>query len=204
MPRKRKPGHVDAPPKADGRDVWIFAYGSLMWDPGFRFEEARPALLRGYHRAFCLYSHRYRGTPEKPGLVLGLDAGGACRGIAYRVHARDADKVMAYLWDREMLNRAYECKDLTVQLAGRPETARAFVVRRDHQQYAGKLPLERAVQLICQGEGQRGACYSYLENTVEHLDRLGIPDRQLHALLTAVKKKRIAAPPAETDLSRSG
>lgn len=202
MPR-RKQGHVDKPPPETGQDVWIFAYGSLMWDPGFRFEEARPALLRGYHRAFCLYSHRYRGTPEKPGLVLGLDAGGACRGIAYRVHARDAAKVMDYLWEREMLNRAYECKELKIHLAGRVETARAFVVRRHHQQYAGKLPLERAVELICQGEGQRGACYSYLENTVEHLDRLGIPDRQLHTLLEAVRKKRTAAS-VEADLSRSG
>lgn len=190
---RARPGHVDKPPPSDGRDVWIFAYGSLMWDPGFRFEEARPALLRGFHREFCLYSHRYRGTPEKPGLVLGLDAGGSCRGIAYRVHARDADKVMDYLWEREMLNRAYECKELKVHLAGRFVTARAFVVRRDHQQYAGKLPVERAVELICQGEGARGACFSYLENTVAHLDQLGIPDRRLHALLRAVQKRRGAA-----------
>ena len=75
------------PPPSDGSDVWIFAYGSLMWDPGFPYEEARPAVLKGYHRALCLYSTRYRGTPEKPGLVLGLDRGGACRGIGYRVAA---------------------------------------------------------------------------------------------------------------------
>lgn len=193
MGRRGKKGHVDAPPPADGRDVWIFAYGSLMWDPGFRFEEARPALLRGYHRSFCLYSHRYRGTPEKPGLVLGLDAGGACRGIAYRVHGRDAEKVMSYLWDREMLNRAYECKELTIDVAGRKELAQAFVVRRGHPQYAGKLPVDRAVELICQGEGARGHCYSYLENTVEHLDRLGIPDKQLHELLAAVNRRRGAS-----------
>ena len=74
-------------PPARGKDLWVFAYGSLTWDPGFPFEEARPALLRGYHRAFCLYSTHYRGTPERPGLVLGLDRGGACRGIAYRIAA---------------------------------------------------------------------------------------------------------------------
>jgi len=199
---RRKQGHVDKPPPETGKDVWIFAYGSLMWDPGFRFEEARPALLRGYHRAFCLYSHRYRGTPEKPGLVLGLDAGGACRGIAYRVHARDAERVMSYLWEREMLNRAYECKDLKIRVAGRVKTARAFVVRRGHPQYAGKLPVERAVELICQGQGARGPCYSYLENTVEHLDRLGIPDRQLHALLAAVKQRRSAASAVAGTLGR--
>src|SRR5256885_846210 len=87
-------GHIDRPPPHDGRDIWLFAYGSLMWDPGFPFEEARPALLRGYRRSFCLYSHRYRGTPEKPGLVLGLDTGGMCRGIAYRVAGRHVKRVM--------------------------------------------------------------------------------------------------------------
>jgi glutathione-specific gamma-glutamylcyclotransferase len=200
---RRNKGHVDSPPPATGEDVWIFAYGSLMWDPGFRFEEARPALLRGYHRAFCLYSHRYRGTPEKPGLVLGLDSGGACRGIAYRVHARNAERVMGYLWEREMLNRAYECKELKIHVAGRTETARAFVVRRDHAQYAGKLPVDRAVELICQGQGARGHCHSYLENTVKHLDQLGIPDRQLHALLAAVNKRREDSP-AASDLGCGG
>ena len=131
--------HIERPPPHDGRDLWIFAYGSLMWDPGFPFEEARPALLRGYHRSFCLYSHRYRGTPDKPGLVLGLDAGGACRGIAYRVTARNAQRVLAYLWRREMPMRVYACREVKVQLAGRSVLARAFVVRRDHPQYAPDL-----------------------------------------------------------------
>jgi cation transport protein ChaC len=190
---KRKPRHhrehVDRPPPHDGRDVWIFAYGSLMWDPGFRFEEAQPALLRGYHRSFCLYSHRYRGTPDKPGLVLGLDAGGACRGIAYRVAASNAARVMAYLWKREMPMRVYACREVKIDVAGRAVRARAFVVRRDHPHYAPDLSVARTVELVCQGHGMRGPCRAYLENTVRHLDMLGIPDRRLHAILKRVEAR---------------
>jgi cation transport protein ChaC len=185
---RRHTAHVEHPPRSDGRDIWIFAYGSLMWNPGFPFREARPALLRGYHRAFCLYSHRYRGTPEKPGLVLGLDAGGACRGIAYRVAARQTDKVMDYLWKREMPHYAYELRHLRVRLTGRVVPAYAFVVRRDHRQYAGRLSDARTAVLICQGHGSRGACTTYLENTVRHLDALGIVDRRLRNLLDRVQK----------------
>ena len=177
------------PPPSDGRDLWLFAYGSLMWDPGFPFEEARPALLKGFHRAFCLYSTRYRGTPEKPGLVLGLDRGGACRGIAYRVAAANHDRVMEYLWDREMMNNSYTCRAVTIGIATGPVHGRAFVINRSHKHYTGKLTLERTVELILQGHGQRGAARAYLENTVKHLDQLGIPDRRLHELLRAVKER---------------
>ncbi len=176
------------PPPAE--NFWIFAYGSLIWDPGFPFEEARPGLLRGWHRSFCLYSMRYRGTPDRPGLVLGLDRGGACRGIAYRVATQQGEKVMAYLWEREMPNRVYACRDVTVEIETGPITARTFVVRRDTSQYAGKLSLARTVDLICQGHGQRGPCRTYLENTVRHLDKLGIPDGRLHALLRAVENRQ--------------
>ncbi len=185
--RRRQRHHIERPPAHDGRDLWLFAYGSLMWDPGFPFEEARPALLRGFHRAFCLYSHQYRGTPEKPGLVLGLDVGGACRGIAYRIAARHAKRVMAYLWEREMPNRTYACREVAIRVAGRRVRAYAFVVRRDHPQYAPNLSVTRTVELICQGHGARGACITYLENTVRHLDQLGVPDKRLHELLQKVR-----------------
>ena len=181
--------HIDRPPPHDGHDLWIFAYGSLMWHPGFPYEEARPALLRGYHRAFCLYSHQYRGTPEKPGLVLGLDSGGSCRGIAYRVTASNAKRVMAYLWKREMPARTYACREVKVTLAGRAVRACAFIVRRDHPQYAPDLSVQRTVELVCQGHGRRGPCMAYLENTVRHLDQLGIPDRRLHAILKRVEAR---------------
>ncbi|MBI3708235.1 MAG: gamma-glutamylcyclotransferase [Proteobacteria bacterium] len=179
-------GYKHCPP-ADGRDTWIFAYGSLLWNPGFPFEEAHPALLKGYHRAFCVYSTRYRGTPEKPGLVLGLDRGGACRGIAYRIAAANVEQVMKYLWDREMLNLTYTCKELMAVLASGAVQVRTFVIDRTQPQYTGKLSLARIVELISQGHGNRGACRAYLENTVRHLDGLGIPDRRLHVLLAAVR-----------------
>lgn len=176
------------PPPCGGQDLWLFAYGSLLWNPGFFYEEKRPGLLRGYHRAFCVYSHRYRGTPEKPGLVLGLDRGGQCRGIAYRVHCDKADEVMQYLWEREMTNQTYQCRELKVETPDGPATCRTFVVDRRHSQYTGKLPMARMVELICQGHGQRGASRDYLENTVRHLAELGLPDQRLQALLDAVKK----------------
>jgi cation transport protein ChaC len=176
------------PPPPDA-EFWVFAYGSLMWNPGFPFEEARPALLRGYHRAFCLYSHHYRGTPEKPGLVLGLDRGGSCHGIAYRIAPRHAQRAMIYLWQREMDGYEYDCRDLTIAIATGTVVARTFVVRRDKAQYAGKLPLKRTVEIIRQGHGKNGSNRTYLENTVRHLDELGIPDQRLHALLVAVEQQ---------------
>lgn len=187
--RNKANGKDTAPPLRNGRDLWIFAYGSLMWDPGFPFEEARPALLRGYHRSFCLYSHSYRGTPERPGLVLGLDSGGACRGIAYRVASRNVKRVMNYLWRREMTGRVYSCREVRIRLAGHSVRAWAFVVRRDHPQYAPDLPIARTVELVCQGKGNRGACLTYLENTVRHLDELGIPDRRLHTILKRAESR---------------
>ncbi|MBI3453432.1 MAG: gamma-glutamylcyclotransferase [Rhodospirillales bacterium] len=188
MARQRKePDNASCPPPADGADMWLFAYGSLMWDPGFPFEEARPALLKGFHRAFCLYSIRYRGTPEKPGLVLGLDHGGACRGIAYRIAGSGVENAMSYLWDREMQNQSYICRTLRLHIAGGAVTGRAFVIDRKNPNYARKLPFKRTVELILQGHGQRGTCRAYLENTVRHLDKLGIPDRGLHELWLAVR-----------------
>jgi cation transport protein ChaC len=188
-PRTGKiPDCEGCPPPPDTADFWLFAYGSLIWDPGFPYEEARPAKLMGFHRAFCLYSTRYRGTPEKPGLVLGLDKGGSCRGIAYRVANAHRETTMAYLWDREMLNRSYHCMDLPITLHdGREVVARTFVIDRDGQSYAGKLPLEETARIIRNAHGQRGANAAYLANTVEHLERLGLHDRRLAALLAAVK-----------------
>lgn len=176
------------PPPPEAPEFWVFAYGSLIWDPGFPFEEARPARLMGFHRDFCIRSTRYRGTPEKPGLVLGLDKGGSCHGIAYRVAAGHAERTMAYLWDREMLNRSYHCMDLPVRFSdGREVVARTFVVDRTRPGYEGGLPLAQVAERIRHSSGQRGANRAYLENTVEHLDRLGIRDRRLSALLAEVK-----------------
>lgn len=176
------------PLQADMSDFWVFGYGSLMWRPGFDYFEAVPARLLGAHRALCVYSWVHRGTREKPGLVLGLDRGGSCRGIAYRVANSHRETTMAYLWDREMLNRSYHCMDLLVTLQdGRPVVARTFVIDRKGRAYAGKLTQTETARIIRDAHGQRGANAVYLANTVEHLDRLGLKDRRLSALLAAVK-----------------
>jgi cation transport protein ChaC len=172
----------------DTDDFWIFGYGSLMWHPGFEHLERVPALLRGYHRAFCISSHYYRGTVERPGLVLGLDRGGSCRGIAYRADAGRRDEVMAYLDDRELTHYVYLQKQLPVALGdGRRVRAHTYVADPDNNQYAGKLPIDELVRLTLQGHGTRGACAEYLENTVFHLDELGIRDGPLHDLLDRVR-----------------
>lgn len=172
---------------AQRRDLWIFAYGSLMWDPGFAFVEAQPALLRGYHRSFCVYSQRHRGTPERPGLVLGLDRGGACKGVAYRVPAADVAAALHYLWDREMARGTYRLKEVLVDIPVGKIKARAFAVDRKQVGYAGRLSPEATARLILQGIGGRGSCRQYLENTVCELRKLGLVDGPLHRLELIVK-----------------
>ena len=171
--------------RAEG--IWVFAYGSLMWDPGFAHLEVAPALLTGYHRSFCIYSVVYRGTPERPGLVLGLDHGGSCRGRAYRVAAAAAGEVLDYLHEREMIHDVYRRKLLPVRLQGRTVRAYTYVVDRSGRDYTGKLSLERAAEIILRGAGSTGSNRAYLQNTVNHLDALGITDGHLHRLLEKVE-----------------
>jgi glutathione-specific gamma-glutamylcyclotransferase len=169
-------------------DLWIFAYGSLMWDPGFPYCQAEIAALRGYHRSFCVYSHGHRGTPQRPGLVLGLDRGGTCKGIAYRVPAVDVPAALAYLWDREMQSRVYRLQELEIEREGGGTLkALAFVVDRAHRDYAGGLGPTVTARLIHQGVGRRGTARQYLENTVRELERLGVIDGPLHRLEREVK-----------------
>ncbi|WP_342760797.1 gamma-glutamylcyclotransferase [Azospirillum thermophilum] len=175
-----------------GQDVWVFGYGSLMWNPGFPFRERHAAVLNGYHRRFCVSSHRYRGTPERPGLVLGLDRGGSCRGIVFRIAAADVPRALDYLWEREMDNRVYLPKMLRVRLRdGRTEAGEAaveaccFVVNRAHHQYCGFLDETAMIERIAGCCGQRGPNIDYLANTVEHLEELGIRDTALYRLYLA-------------------
>lgn len=172
-----------------GEDFWVFGYGSLMWHPGFPHIEVRPAVLHGYHRHFCVYSHRYRGTRERPGLVLGLDRGGSCQGLVYRVPAAEGRDAAAYLNEREMNTNVYRPRWLNARTRDGLVKAAAFVVDRDHVQYAGRLPVERLVDLIVQGHGERGPCVAYLENTVYHLKGLGLRDRALERLLALVRRR---------------
>ena len=170
-------------------DIWVFGYGSLIWRPNFPHKDAQAALLRGYHRAPCIYSTNYRGTCEQPGLVLGLDRGGACRGLAFHVADRDADAVIDYLYAREMINRVYRPRWTPVALQTGSVTALIFVADREHEQYAGKLSDEDALKLILQGCGKQGRCIDYFRNTLAHLDSLGIHDRTLTRIVGLVESK---------------
>jgi cation transport protein ChaC len=165
----------------------VFAYGSLMWDPGFAYLDSRPALLRGYHRAFCVYSHHYRGTPERPGLVLGLARGGSCRGIAFRIAAAEAVAVKAYLDERELVSYAYRARDLGVDVDGGRVRAYGYVADPAHPQFAGDLDVGRAADIIMQAAGVAGLNRDYLINTVRRLEREGFTDRKLHVLYQRVR-----------------
>ena len=120
--------------------IWVFGYGSLMWRPDFAYVEAAPALLHGYHRAFCIYSVHYRGTRARPGLILGLDRGGSCRGRAFRVAAPDAAGVIDYLDSRELVTNVYIRRNLPIMVGGARIRALAYVADPTHAQYAGTLP----------------------------------------------------------------
>lgn len=167
--------------------VWIFAYGSLMWNPEMPFAERRPALLRGWHRSFCLYSRDYRGTPERPGLVLGLDRGGSCRGIAYRLPPEGLGAAIDLVWAREMAGQVYDMRPVRIATPDGNLAAHAFTVRRDTPDYAGRLAPERVAQIIASAAGGRGTGRDYLANTVRHLEQLGIPDGPLHRLEARVR-----------------
>ena len=168
--------------RALGDPVWVFAYGSLMWNPEMAFAETRPALLHGWHRRFCLYSRDYRGTPERPGLVLGLDRGGSCRGLARRLPPEALAAAIDRLWAREMAGQVYDMTPVTVATPQGKVAAHAFTVRRDNLDYAGRLSFERVAEIVSLAAGGRGTGRDYLANTVRHLDELGIRDKLLHRL----------------------
>ncbi|MGJ4859080.1 gamma-glutamylcyclotransferase [Labrys sp. KB_33_2] len=159
---------------------WVFGYGSLMWNPGFAFEERQNALIRGLHRALCIWSHVHRGTPEKPGLVLGLDRGGSCRGVAFRVASENWDATVDYLRRREQATSVYiEILHEARLEDGRHVRALAYRADRAHHQYCGKLPDRQLLEVVRGGVGLSGANPDYVLATHDHLDELGIPDRTL-------------------------
>jgi glutathione-specific gamma-glutamylcyclotransferase len=169
-----------------GDALWVFAYGSLMWSPGFPVVERVPALLRGWHRRFCVVSHVYRGTPEKPGLVLGLDRGGACRGLAMRVDAASATAALDYLWDREMITRVYRPLWREVETNDGRLRAATFVADRAHEHYAPERDPVWAAHTISDAIGRNGSNRDYLASTLSELERLGIRDGHLRAVLKAL------------------
>ena len=161
-------------------DLWVFGYGSLMWKPGFPFLEKHRAVLTGFHRALCIYSVRYRGTSEFPGLVFGLDAGGFCEGMAFRVAAPDVAATVDYLRDREQVTGVYRAEMRSVRLhSDSAPTVRAltFVANPYARQYAGRLPLPTQTRIVLASKGVSGPNAEYVRNTAEHLCELGVRDR---------------------------
>jgi cation transport protein ChaC len=174
---------------APGEELRVFGYGSLMWRPDFPYIEIVPASLHGYHRAFCIRSTHYRGTRQKPGLVLGLDRGGMCHGRMFRVEARHADQVAVALHEREMVTGVYEPRWLKLRLAdGATTTALGYVADRKHPQYAGKLAIAEIAQRIRGAAGRSGSNIDYLRNTVRHLEDMGIHECSLHEVLRQVEQ----------------
>jgi cation transport protein ChaC len=172
-------------PELSKGDLWVFGYGSLMWRPGFEFIEQVPARLIGEHRALCVYSFVHRGTPEKPGLVLGLDRGGACRGVAFRVAEKHRAATVAYLRGREQVTSVYREVMRSVWLENEPRqrvSALAYVVDRGHVQYAGRLSLAEQFHHVQRAHGQSGANHEYVIATVRAIEAEGFRDSQLHQL----------------------
>ena len=175
-----------------GEDLWVFGYGSLMWNPVFEFEEQCDAVLNGFHRSFCLYSHHYRGTFDNPGLVLGLDQGGDCRGSAFRIAAHMVRDVVAYLNERELVSYDYLPRylDITITQGGTEAQVRSYTFIADtvSEQYAGGLNVDQKASLIMNAQGIAGLNRDYLINTVRHMDDTGFGDPDLLALLDQVER----------------
>ena len=166
--------------------VWVFAYGSLIWKRGFPVAERRIAALHGYHRQFCLLLKRFRGSPDAPGLMLGLERGGMCRGVVYRLPDHERDEALRAIWAREILTAAYVPHWADVRTAESPVRAIAFVINRAHERYTGRLGDEAVADALARACGHVGSCAEYLLETVTHLEELGIRDRRLWRLQAMV------------------
>jgi glutathione-specific gamma-glutamylcyclotransferase len=165
------------------RDFWVFGYGSLMWNPGFEALERLPAKMHGVHRALCVHSWVHRGTQDRPGLVLGLDRGGSCHGVAFRVAPGDRDDVLAYLRQRELVTQVYLETWRKARLSSGGEvSALVYVVDRGHPQYAGRMPENEIASIVRSTEGRSGRNLDYVLNTIAHLRESGVHDPHLEAV----------------------
>ena len=187
---------ADHPP---GEDVWVFAYGSLIWNPIIQFRERHVATVHGYHRRFCLWSHIGRGSLAHPGLVLGLDAGGCCRGIAFRIDAVQAVGELRLVWRREMVLGSYSPRWVNITTGERQVRAIAFIVNRSHSSYAGRLPVEVVLKTMLSASGYLGTPAEYLLKTIQALLEHGVRDEYLLEL----RKRVLAMHPEAAHLTRS-
>jgi glutathione-specific gamma-glutamylcyclotransferase len=163
-------------------DLWVFGYGSLIWNPLFKFVDHRLATIHGFHRCFCLRSRLGRGSIEKPGLMLGLDFGGCCNGMAFRIAARDVRHELKLVWRREMVAGSYAPRWVTLRSGTREIRAIAFVVNHAHPHYASKLPQETIIKTLATAHGKFGSGADYLYQTVDCLAKHGIRDKYLTRL----------------------
>lgn len=165
-------------------DLWVFGYASLIWQPGFDYEERGKARLAGYRRSLCVRSFVHRGTPERPGLVFGLDRGGSCVGMAFRVKHENGEAVTAYLRARELVTNVYREVRLPVRLLdGRRVEALTFIVDRGHAQYAGRISVEHAAEVVARSHGRSGANVDYVRSSLKEIHALGLKDRWLEGVV---------------------
>lgn len=169
--------------------LWVFGYGSLLWNPGFTPAKARRAVLHDYHRSFCMLSIHHRGTPDQPGLVLALDAvpGGQCTGMAFRADDAEAEAVLEMLRARELISSAYLERTVILQTEDGPQEAVAYVIDPGHAQYV-QFDLETQAAMIARSTGGRGPNPEYLYRTADHLEQMGIVDPDMRWLVARVKR----------------
>ena len=171
--------------RPDEGDAWVFAYGSLIWNPTFEFVEQRVAEVQGWHRRFCLWIRQGRASPEAPGLTLALDRGGSCRGIAFRIAQSQVDEELLMLWRREMASGVYEARWVDIEIEGgsrRTAKAVTFVANRDHDRFTDRLTDAEIARHLAVARGPFGTCEEYLMNTIEHLQGLGLQDDGLESI----------------------
>lgn len=171
-----------------GEDVWLFGYGSLMWNPACEVAESRPVRLHGFHRRFSLWNTFGRGTPERPGLMLALEPGGSCAGIGLRIAADKVESELGAVWAREMTTSSYVARWVRVRSANGAMDAITFVVNPASARYAGRLSREETARLVAQGAGPFGTSRAYLEGVVQRLAQLGLRDRAMGELLREVER----------------
>lgn len=165
-----------------GHDVWLFGYGSLMWNPAIEFAERRAGIVRGWHRRYCLWLHAGRGSPENPGLMLALDRGGSCGGALFRIPAGHARAELLLAWRRELFTDAYASRWVTAQTHDGPVRAVTFVANRLYHRYAGRLDEAQVAARLATASGALGSCREYLAETLDALHALGLHDRSLERL----------------------
>ncbi len=172
-------------------EFWVFGYGSLMWNPGFPYEERVLARIGGYRRSLCVRSYVHRGTEEQPGLVLGLDRGGSCKGVAFRVLPSEWQSTVDYLRERELVTSVYLERQVRTLLSdGRTVRALTYVIDRDHPQYAGAVTIEEAARIVESAVGRSGPNPVYVANTVSHMRELGIRDQWLESVASQIAEDK--------------